>query len=468
MTDGHTAPEFDVLVTGGDVVLPPAGVLPIDLGVTGNSITAHVQRDAGARAGKRIDARGRIVFPGLVDPHVHIGYTAGRGMPLEALPEHFETETASALMGGVTTLMVMYRHPSRYEDIWEEMLRAGEERSRIDFGYTLGITGDHQREGIAGYHKELGVSSFKFYMVYRGEEARLTGNAGVHYDDGLLWESMEAIAGLPGAVAMVHAENIEIIARIRDRLAGAGRDDLQAWSASRPDFTEAEAVRRALYLGEQAGCPVYIPHLSCAKSLVAVAEHRAAATTPAYVETCPHYLTHTMDSDVGLLGKVNPPLRRDEDGRALWEALAAGAVDTIGTDHCGLRRKDKGPDIWTATPGFPGMATMLPVLLQGVRDGRVTLLDVARATSLHPARVLGLYPRKGTLEVGADADLTVVDPELTRRVSPDLLRSRSDFSIYDGRELTGWPVLTMVRGRVLMEDGQVLGEPGFGRYLPRT
>src|SRR5207249_7883323 len=142
----------------------------------------------------------------------------------------------------------------------------------------------------------------------------------------------------------------------------------------------------------------------------------------------------------------NPPLRREDDGTALWAALAAGAVDTVGTDHCGLRREDKGPDIWTATPGFPGMATMLPVLLQGVRDGRVSLLDVARTTSLDPARILNLHPRKGTLEVGADADLTVVDMDLTKSVRPDLLRSRSDFSIYEGVELTGWPVLTMVRG----------------------
>ncbi|MDP9343380.1 MAG: amidohydrolase family protein [Actinomycetota bacterium] len=461
-------PEFDVLVTGGEVVLPPVGVLPIDLGIRGNRIIAHLQRDAVAAARNYIDARGKLVFPGLVDPHVHIGYTAGRGMPLDAMPEHFDTETASALVGGITTLIVMYRNEARYEDIWDEMVRAGEQHSRIDFGYTLGITGDHHREGIADHYKEFGISSFKLYMVYRGDEAGRTGNAYVRYDDGLLWDTMEAVAGLPGAVAMVHAENIEVIARIRERVASTGRDDLAAWSESRPDFTEAEAVRRVLYLGEQSGCPVYIPHLSCAESLVAVAEHRARASTPAYVETCPQYLTHTMDSDVGLLGKVNPPLRRDRDRDALWSAIAAGSVDTIGTDHCGLRRRDKGPGIWNGTPGFPGMATMLPVLLQGVRDGLVSLLHVAAATSLNPARVLNLYPRKGTLEVGADADLVIVDPTLTRRVTPELLRSRSDFSIYEGRELTGWPVLTMLRGNVLMRDGEVVGAPGYGRYLRRA
>jgi dihydropyrimidinase len=461
-------PEFDVLVEGGDVVLPPVGVLPIDLGIRGNGIAAHLQRDATASARIRIDARGKLVFPGLIDPHVHIGYTPGRGMPLDALPGHFRTETASALVGGVTTLIVMYRNEARYEDIWDDMVRAGERHSRIDFGYTLGITGEHQREGIADHYKEFGVSSFKFYMVYRGEEARRTGNAYVRYDDGLLWESMEAIAGLPGAVAMVHAENIEVIARIRERVVAAGRGGLAAWSESRPDFTEAEAVRRVLYLAEESGCPVYFPHVSCAKSLTAVAEHRAGSGAAAYVETCPHYLTHTMDSDVGLLGKVNPPLRRDADREGLWAGLAEGSVDTVGTDHCGLRRADKGPDIWTGTPGFPGMATMLPVLLQGVRDGALRLLDVAAATSLHPARILNLYPRKGSLEVGADADLTVVDPDLTRRVTAGMLRSRSDFSLYEGRELTGWPVLTMLRGEVVMRDGEVIAEPGFGRYVPRS
>src|SRR5439155_931778 len=151
----------------------------------------------------------------------------------------------------------------------------------------------------------------------------------------------------------------------------AGRDGLAAWSESRPDFTEAEAVRRVLYLAGESGCPVYLPHVSCAKSLAAVAEHRAGPGTAAYVETCPHYLTHTMGSDVGL-------------------------------------------------------------------------------------------------EVGADADLTVVDPDLTRRVTPGMLRSRSDFSLYEGRELAGWPVLTMLRGQVVMRDGEVIAEPGFGRYVRRS
>jgi len=463
-----TGLAFDVLVRGGDVVIPGVGVLPVDLGIDGERIAAHLERGAPASARTSIDAGGKVVLPGLVDPHVHIGYTAGRGMPLDALPEHFETETASALVGGVTTLVVMYRNPAPYEEIWDEMVRAGEERSRIDFAYTLGIIGEPHREGIPAYHKELGVSSFKFYMVYRGQEASRTGNVGVHYDDGLMWESMEAIAGLPGAVAMVHAENIEIIARVRDRLVAAGRTGLAAWSDSRPDVSEAESVRRALFLGERAGCPVYIPHLSSSLGMEAVVEHRALAATAVYVETCPHYLTHTQEDAVGLLGKVNPPLRTEHDRAALWAAVAKGVVDTVGTDHCGLPARDKGPDIWTGTPGFPGMATMLPVLLDGVREGRLGLADVARVTSLEPARILGLHPRKGSLEVGADADLAVVDMALTRTVTPELLRSRSDFSIYEGRELTGWPVLTMARGRPAMRDGEVLAAPGSGRYLRRT
>jgi len=413
------------------------------------------------------DARGKVVIPGVIDPHTHIGYEGYRGIPLDALPTHFETETESALVGGVTTLLCTYRNAPPYHEIWEEMVRAGEEHSRIDFAYSLGITNDAQRVRIGDYYHDFGVSSFKFYMAYRGEEAKATGNAYNAYDDGLLYESMEAIAEIPGGIALVHPENIEIIVRLQRRLRALGRTDLAAWSDSRPGFTEAENIRRALYLGEQVGCDVYIPHLSAGVSLDAVLEHRARGTNRAYVETCPQYLTHTKDSSIGLLGKVNPPLREQADTEALWAAIAVGDVDTVGTDHCGVLREVKGPDIWTAVPGFPGMATLLPVLLTQVSRGLLSLERVVEVTSYNTAKIFNLYPAKGTLRPGSDADLAVVDLGLSRTVTPELLRSRSDFTIYDGFELTGWPVLTMVRGRVAMQDGLTIAEPGWGEYRPR-
>ncbi|MFI5035340.1 MAG: dihydroorotase family protein [Acidimicrobiales bacterium] len=462
-----TEPRYDTVITGAEVVLGEAGRQRRTVAIRDGRVAALLAPEEPASAHRVIDARDKVVIPGVIDPHTHIGYEGYRGIPLDAMPSHFETETESALVGGVTTLLCTYRNASPYHEIWEEMLKAGEENSRIDFAYSLGITNDAQLARIADYYRDFGVSSFKLYMAYRGEEAKATGNAYNTYDDGLLYESMEAVAEIPGGIVMVHPENIEIIVRLQRRLRELGRDDLAAWSDSRPGFTEAENIRRALFLGEQAGCDVYIPHLSAAISLRAVLEHRARGTNHAYVETCPHYLTHAKDSDVGFLGKVNPPLREAADTRELWAAIASGHVDTVGTDHCGVRREVKGPDIWTAVPGFAGMATLLPVLLTKVSRGELSLERVVEVTSYNTARIFNLYPAKGTLLPGSDADLAVVDLDWSRTVTPALLRSRSDFSIYDGVELTGWPVLTMVRGRVAMQDAQTLAEPGWGEYRPR-
>jgi dihydropyrimidinase len=460
--------RYDVAITDGEVVLPPLGVRPLTIAISRGRVAALLEPGAPVNAATTIDARGKVVMPGAIDPHTHFSYEGYRGMPLDALGAHFESESASALVGGVTTVLITYRNAAPYQEIFEEMKRAGEGGSRIDFAYSLGITSEEQRAGIPAYHREYGVSSFKFYMAYRGEDAKATGNVYNTYDDGFLYEAMGAIAGIPGAMAMVHPENIDVIARLRRQYQAEGRDGLAMWTASRPDFAEAENIRRALYLGEQAACPVYIPHLSCRKGLDAVLEHRARRTTAAYIETCPQYLTHTKDSPEGNLAKVNPPLRDRHDQEALWAGIAGGDVDTFGTDHCGVRREVKAGDVWAAVPGFPGVATMLPVLLsEGVRRGRLTLTQVAAVVSYRTARLFNLYPRKGTLLPGSDADLAVIDLGLARKVTPQLLKSRSDFSLYEGQEIVGWPVLTMVRGRVMMAGGEIVGEPGHGRYQPR-
>ena len=459
---------YDACVVGGQVVMPPLGVFELNIAIGSGRIVGLLDPHDRVEAGRVIDARGKLVFPGLIDPHTHIGYEGPRGMPLDALASQYETETLSALVGGVTTLINTYRNDASYSQIFEAMRSAGEQASRIDFAYSLGITNNEQLREIPRYYAELGVSSFKFYMAYRGEDAIASGNVSNQYDDGLLYEGMKAIAKLPGGLVMVHPENIEIINRLRKPILESGRTDLAAWTESRPDFTEAENIRRALYLADQTGCPLYVPHLSCRRGLEVCLEHRALATTPVYCEVCPHYLTHTKDSDLGVLGKVNPPLREPKDQEALWEGLALGVIDSVGSDHAGVARAWKGPTIWQGTPGFAGIATILPVLLNGVHENRLSILDVALATSYRPARIFNLFPRKGTLMVGSDADLSIVDLDLEREVSSKMLQSRSDFTIYEGWKLRGWPVLTMVRGEVLMENGEVHGQPGYGHYLSRS
>jgi dihydroorotase (multifunctional complex type) len=461
-----TTTQPDIAVTGGRVVIPPVGIFEADLLIEAGRIAGIVQPGQ-ARAKREIDARGRVVLPGVIDPHTHIGYAGHRGMPLDALPSQYDTESASAVIGGVTTLINTYRNERPYTEIFDEMRRAGEENSRIDFSYSLGILNDAQVREIPDYYQEYGISSFKFYMSYRGVDAAASGNASNRYDDGLLYQAMLKVADIPGGMVMVHPENIDIIDRVRSPIEASGREDLAAWSESRPDFAEAENIRRALYLGEQANCPVYIPHLSCAKGLAVCREHRLRNTNKVFVEVCPHHLTLTKHSDLGLLGKVNPPLREAADGAALWEGLRDGTVDAVGSDHAGVTRALKGPTIWQGAPGFAGTATLLPILLNAVHEKRCSLVDVAMATAYGPARCFNLLPRKGTLMVGSDADLAIVDLDHIRRPTPEYLRSSADYTVYEGCELRGWPVLTMVRGEVHMQDGELVGQPGWGRYQPR-
>ncbi|MFQ6111358.1 MAG: dihydroorotase family protein, partial [Nitrospinota bacterium] len=314
--------------------------------------------------------------------------------------------------------------------------------------------------------ESLGITSFKFYLTYRGPDAELMGISGI--DDGFLYECMSEVASLSGGLLCLHAENIEIIQRLRQKLIASGRADLRAYSESRPPFTEAEAIGRAISLAEAARCPILIHHLSSRKGLEEVRGGRRRFPF-IYLETTPTFLTHTEDSELGAAGKVKPPLRKREDLEALWKGLKGGTIDTVGSDHVPRKRALKEADLWNPVTGVPGAATLLPVLLsEGAHRRGMSLEQVARATSFNPARLYGLYPRKGCLAPGSEADLTVVDMELEKEVRAEELFSHADYSLYEGWRLRGWPVLTMVRGRVVMRDGKVTGQAGSGRYVPRS
>ena len=273
------------------------------------------------------------------------------------------------------------------------------------------------------------------------------------------------MAQIPGAVACVQAENIEIILSLIKRYKGEGKDGLAVWSKCRPNLTESESVRRAIDFADAAGCPLYFAHISTREALEVVRKSRAK-NKRVFAETCPHYLTFTYNDPLGILGKVNPPFRSAEDIAALWEGISDGSIDTIGSDHCPFRREDKRGDIWDAATGFPGSATLLPVLLsEGVHKNRLSLERVAEITAYNSARIFNLFPRKGTIHIGSDADFCVVDMDLTKRVEPKMLHSYSDFSLYEDWNLKGWPVLTIVRGRIVMKDGRIIGPGGHGRFI---
>jgi dihydropyrimidinase len=262
---------------------------------------------------------------------------------------------------------------------------------------------------------------------------------------------------------------VGIINVFKQRLIQAGRVDLAAWTESRPEFNEDDATHKVCVYAKQTGCRLYVVHLDTAVSLQRVIQARQEGAK-VYAEACPHYLTLSKDDSFGVLGKVNPPLRDKERMAMLWKSLAEGHIDCVGTDHVAGKTSEKigKGDIWSALLGFPGVETMLPVMLsEGVNKGRISLERVVEVCSYNTARIFNLYPRKGTIAIGSDADLAIVDLHKKVKVSPDILHSTSDYTLYDGWTLEGWPTSTMVRGKVVMQDGNVAAKPGTGVYLPR-
>jgi dihydropyrimidinase len=227
---------------------------------------------------------------------------------------------------------------------------------------------------------------------------------------------------------------------------------------------------KAAQLAELAKSRLYIVHVSSAKTVQLIAEAKARGVE-VIAETCPHYLTFTRDAAFDVLGKVNPSIKDQKDSDMLWWGLANGVMDCMGTDHCCLMETDKRGkgDIWSALPGFPGTATMLPVLLsEGVDKGRLTMERLVAITSYNTAKAFGMLPRKGMVAVGSEADFAIVDLNLKQKVNASMLHSASDFTLYDGWTLKGWPVTTIVRGNVVFDSGKIVGKAGTGHYIPRT
>jgi dihydropyrimidinase len=459
-----------VLITNASIVVPTVGIVETSIAIDGGKILS-LKPPASMQASRRIDARGRYVLPGAIDPHVHYGvYT-----PIE---QAAKTESRSAAVGGVTTMMRMLR---LYDDSYaaiEKQLAASRGTHHIDYAIHASILKPSQIKDIP-YLKEKGVNSLKIYMnlgadlnhIYMdldpGEQAVKDGE--VDMNDELLSGIVENGAKSNSTI-LVHAENPAVCSEQIRKGKEQGRSGLKAWSDCRPPSSEAQSVAKVSELGRKFGANLYFVHIGSNAALDAILAERQKGNANYYIETCPQYLTHTVDFN-NLAGKVVPPIRSKSDVQSMWSALKNGIVNTVGTDHVANRldmKMGKG-DLWSALAGFPGIATMLPVLLsEGVNKDRIGIERIAEVTSYNTARIFGMYPRKGSIQEGSDADLVIVDMNLEQTVTPELLQSYSDYTIYDGWKLKGWPVLTMVRGRVVMEDGQVdKSTLGHGRFVAR-
>ncbi len=451
--------EFDLVLEGGYTVRPE-GAQREDVAVRGGRIAALLADGREVPARRRLDCRSKFILPGMIDAHVHMGRYG------QDFAGDCGTESRAAVTGGVTTVLVFLIEQAPYCQILPQRLREIESESLIDIGIHPVIMTEEQLAEIPILARDFGISSFKFMMAYRGKDAgSLRG-----VDDGFLYRGLREVARLPGARAVVHPENMDVIEVVREEIVASGRTDGAAWSDSRPRLAEEDGVQRILLFSEHLGVSLVVPHLSIASAVPLIERHRKArrGQGTVAVETCGHYLVLTKDSLGDVRGKVNPPLREKEDVEGLWGYLSAGSVDFLGSDHCSYTRESKGEGIWTARPGLPGVGLTVPILLtEGVAKGRLPLPRFAEVTSRNTARTYGLAPAKGILRVGADADLMVLDLERRVRVTADRLNSHADYSPYEGFLSQGWPVYTVAGGEVVQEDGVVQPTTRRGRYLRR-
>jgi len=462
--------DFDTVIRHAEPIVPGAPRRRADIGIREGRIVALAEAGTLPAGLETVDAGGKPVLPGVIDAHTHLGYWGD-------FEREMETETAGAAVGGVTTAILMLKmknlppalaaRPS-YLEIFADFCAIVERHSLIDLVFRPYPLSPRQIHEIPACVEHMGARGFKFIMHFPpgGLEAEMSGAYAL--DDGRLLEALRAV-GQAGGIACVHAENQELIEAASGGLQAAGRDDLSAWAAGRPPLSELEAIQRVSLLADAARCPLYIVHVSAAASVdfIAWAKRQGRRIR---AETCPHYLTIVHDDPIGKLAKQKPPIRDHASLERLWRGIAEGAIDCVSSDHMPSRRQERHAEsIWTCQWGFPAIETLLPLLLsEGVRRGRLSLERVVEATSLNPARIFGLYPRKGHLGLGADADLVIVDTDRRVVFRQQALPSSSDFSLYDGREIVGWPTLTMVRGRIVMRDGEIVAKaPGGGRYIPQ-
>ena len=310
------------------------------------------------------------------------------------------------------------------------------------------------------------MTSFKFPLAYIGPEGAHFGIT--WFDMGTVYRGFESIAQIgPPALPMIHAEESSIIETLIQRLKSQGRTDLRAWSEARPNICETIHVFACGLMAKELGCPLYVVHVSAKESVDAIAWLKAQGIR-VYGETTPHYLAPiTKDADLGVIAKVNPPLRDWDDCERLWKGLAEGTLDNIGSDHCIYNRKDKEEQgIWDSIVGFSGTGAILPIMIsEGIHKGRITWERMAKICAENTARIFSIYPKKGVLSPGADADIVIIDPEKEWTMGVDSLKQASDFSIYEGRRVKGKAIKTFVRGRLVAEDGEPVIKPPYGAFV---
>ncbi|MFW9966293.1 MAG: dihydropyrimidinase [Candidatus Thorarchaeota archaeon] len=455
--------EFDLIVKNGEIVTA-SDRYAADVGVSHGKIVAIAQNLSTDNGAKVIDAERKCVFPGGIDVHVHLQ------LPFSGTisADDFENGTKAAACGGVTTVLdfAIQTKGSSIMEAVEARRAEADPTVCVDYGLHAAIT-----DWNAQTQKEIkkvidyGIPTFKMFMIYKNE--------GWMADDGMLFNALEETAKLGGHIG-VHAESVDVLDMLIERYA----KEKEKWGAyghtlSRPCYTEEEAIVRAIKWAEVTGGQLYIVHMSTGEGADAVhlAKQRGVKV---FAETCPQYLL--LDDEVfkgknGHLYATCPQIKKPHDSERLWQGLMNGDVQVVATDTCTFTTQQKAAwngDFTKIPFGMPGVETMVPLMFtEGVGKRGFTVNQLVALVSTNPAKLFGMYPEKGTIAIGSDADLVVFDPEKKVTIKAENLQTNCDWSPFEGWKLVGYPAVTISRGRVVAENGKFVGEVGHGRFLKR-
>ncbi|KAF6243946.1 dihydroorotase [Nitrosopumilus sp. b1] len=459
---------YDLVITDSHVILPQ-GMVQKNIVIDEGKIV-QITNDTPS-SDHKINGNGLVSIPGPIDTHVHYGVYS----PID---EAGITESHAAAIGGITTMMRMLRLGDSYKKSLPVQLDASSRVHYVDYTIHASIFNDSQINEME-FCTQKGVTSFKLYMNLGGDVGHVymdmapgstrLHDARVEVNSEIVRKVVQKAAQLKCPV-LVHAEDYESCACGIKTAKEKKQDGLGAWSESRSPDYEAKAIKTVSEFARQYNCTIYFVHIGSSKALKQIRIERKNGTK-IFVETCPHYLTLSHDKQKGYLAKVMPPIRSSSDVEHVWGAIKQNEVDTVGTDHVAnqLKLKLGGSDVWGALAGFPGIGTVLPILLsEGVNKDRINLQQLVKLTSNNAAKIFGMYPQKGSLEKNSDADITMIDLKKEKKVTTELFGGFSDYLVYDGWNLKGWPVKTIVRGEIIAEDFQVVGKPGYGKLVQRS
>lgn len=412
-----------------------------------------------------IDADGYLILPGGIDPHVHLSLTTGNGRS----SDDFESGSMAALAGGTTTI-IDFVTPGKGESLLSalEKRKKEAERSVCDYSLHMSITsiGPDTKKETAEIVKNEGITSFKLYMAYRDS---------VGMDDSDILRAMEIVKN-SGGISMIHCENGDVEDFLKKKMVTAGKTAIRFYPESRPADMETDAVERAIKFSSLTRCPLYIVHLTTEQGVESVLKAKKKGI-PVFAETCPHYLF--LDDSVYENGNkgakfiMSPPLRKVYDISRLWDAVSDGTLEVISTDHCPFNSKGEnysGPDDFTKVPkGVGGVDHRLSLIYsKGVIENKITILRFVNLISTRPAKIFGLYPQKGAILKGSDADLVIWDPQKKVKISAGTQVENCDSSVYEGLEVTGAPLKVIAGGRVVFDNGNFDLTRAKGNYIYRN